>query len=101
MTQKKHTPGPWAIGRVENGASSQSTYIQARDGYLAEIAQVWGHNDDRDMQANARLIAAAPELYHALVMMLDSHDRTCKGEECQISGIDLARAAIRKARGEE
>ena len=42
---------------------------------------------------------AAPELLAALELILKTHDLTCKGEECQISGIDLGRAAIAKARG--
>ena len=48
---------------------------------------------------DARLIAAAPWLYEALRLMLASHDATCAGEECQLCGVDLARAAIAKAEG--
>lgn len=66
MTNTKHTPGPWTIGRVEQGPDSKSIYIEAIDGYTAEIAQVWGHNSDGDLEANARLIAAAPKMLAAL-----------------------------------
>ena len=37
------------------------------------------------------------ELLAALKLMLASHDATFPGEECQLSGVDLARAAIAKA----
>lgn len=49
---------------------------------------------------DARLMAAAPDLFAALEIILMTHDLSCKGEDCQISGIDLARIAIRKAKGE-
>lgn len=44
-----------------------------------------------------RLIAQRDALLEALRLMLASHDATCPGEECQLSGVDLARAAIAKA----
>ena len=44
-----------------------------------------------------RLTAQRDELLAALRLMLASHDATCPGEECQLSGVDLARAAIAKA----
>ena len=43
------------------------------------------------------LKAQHDELLAALRLMLASHDATCPGEECQLSGVDLARAAIAKA----
>ena len=39
---------------------------------------------------------AAHELALALELILKTHDLTCKGEDCQISGIDLGRAALAK-----
>jgi hypothetical protein len=49
--------------------------------------------------ADLQVKAAAPEMLQALKMLLESHDRTCNGEGCQLSGIDLARAAVAKAEG--
>jgi hypothetical protein len=37
------------------------------------------------------------ELIAALQLMLASHDATCTGESCQITGVDLARAALARA----
>lgn len=44
-----------------------------------------------------QMAAQRDELLAALRLMLASHDSTCPGEECQLSGVDLARAAIAKA----
>ena len=44
-----------------------------------------------------QMAAQRDELLAALKLMLASHDATCPGEECQLSGVDLARAAIAKA----
>ncbi len=51
--------------------------------------------------ANARLIAAAPELLSALEDMLGTYmgDREMTAEDC-VRAADIARAAIAKAKGE-
>ncbi len=72
----EHTPGPWAVveetfGYDTTGTGQATTKIRAEDGSL--ICQVAAgmnrHNPGkRDKEANARLIAAAPELLEALVL---------------------------------
>jgi hypothetical protein len=72
----KHTQGPWSIG-MRNGANSNLVY--ANDGadlhHDTPICSVYGmyqhcnlhrQKDDTGL-ANARLIAAAPELLEALI----------------------------------
>ncbi len=58
----QHTPGPWVVGPVDD---TIVTHLGA-DGRRYEIAAVDGDYNDPDqwpvMEANARLIAAAPEL---------------------------------------
>ena len=54
MSKQTHTPGPWRV----NGAS-----VWSDAGYVAELSSPRGP-DERD--ANARLVAAAPELLAAL-----------------------------------
>lgn len=63
-----HTPGPWHIDNFETGTSRQQ--IVARD---RVIASLWQHFDRNNKagevatdEANACLIAAAPELLEAL-----------------------------------
>ena len=63
--------------------------------------------DDKDFQANARLIAAAPDLLAACKELLDLSDRVpkCSSEKCTIcpeinATIDRAKQAIQKAESE-
>jgi len=102
--EKKWTPGSWNaypedIGLIEAGRSAYST-VDDENGRT--VAYALAYHNGRDIEAhaaNAHLIASAPELLTALKLMLDSHDRTCAGEDCQISGVDIARAAVAKAEG--
>ena len=66
MTQTKHTPGPWVVGsrHTENGVLTASGQL---------VANTHGSHRtyDREAQileqdANARLIAAAPDMMDAL-----------------------------------
>lgn len=58
--ETKHTPGPWNI--VESNKVDEESHIQTD---LKSICRLWIQMDGQDM-ANARLIAAAPELLDAL-----------------------------------
>lgn len=66
----KHTPGPWKIGWWKHSFESHhGASIRLGNGFI--IAGVFsGKRDwlqkDRKAEANARLIAAAPDLYEAL-----------------------------------
>lgn len=55
----KHTPGPWKTRRFDNEADGRHNFtVQAALCEVARMSQV-----DQDVaEANARLIAAAPEL---------------------------------------
>jgi len=59
----KHTPGPWKIIRLDN-----EVYINPdrESGEYALIARINGTHRRDSQEANARLIAAAPELLEAL-----------------------------------
>jgi hypothetical protein len=65
MTTIKHTPSPWANGVNGSGLYHQ-WQITTADGliHIADI-RLNGHNQTHGI-ANARLIAAAPELLEAL-----------------------------------
>lgn len=92
----KHTPGPWAI--YVNAPSDIVIRKMSKDGYeLCSIARV------SSGYANARLIAAAPELLEALRGMLaldeEHHQRGhCDDDVC--AEVRKALAAIAKATGE-
>ena len=109
-----HTPGPWeaiddrqvvTLAEVETGR----TY-----GYGCENDFVCDLNDseyhqyrsDKEQAANARLIAAAPELLEALNDLLvwaDWHSdrrRSVSMDEPNTGALEKARAALAKATGE-
>lgn len=81
-----HTPGPWHIGDGTRiiGANSQRV-------------SVCDDNHATPGLANARLIAAAPDLLAALKAIADT---TCNHGPNEVCCRDLARSAIASARGE-
>ena len=95
----KHTPGPWNIGTSDIPVSSFSVHGGNRNhSTIARLASLDFVGMGLDEQyANARLIAAAPELLVALEQMLNLNSL---GAYEQSAAISAARAAIAKARGE-
>ena len=85
----KHTPGPWSVGGP-TGFVNQ-VYIEPA------IGAVYGSGDEA--QANAHLIAAAPELLEALQEALEDWDDDHFDEEYpyRAEWAEKARAAIAKA----
>lgn len=90
-----HTPGPWRIERQNPSPTTGEWMIAgSAPGYLAEIRDC----GSGDPSANARLIAAAPDLLEAL----EAIRRYPKIREYVGSELaDKADAAIAKARGEK
>ena len=86
-----HTPGPW---RVEG-----RDIRQGQENLIAQVARQVDNNggDDPIRNANARLIAAAPEVLEALVILVQRYCPTCKDSTCR--WCLMARAAIDKAKG--
>lgn len=96
-----HTPGPWFVP----APTYRTLYVEARigNGMLQEVASCGPTADPAQQAANARLIAAAPELLEALRGMLaldeEHHQRGHCDDVC--AEVLKARAAIAKATGEE
>lgn len=86
-----HTPGPWAI---EEG--DRETHIVGGEAILAYCPD-WPCAP-QEQEANARLIAAAPELLEAAESLLDVVG--VRIDDPRIAQFDALRAAIAKARGE-
>ena len=62
--QPKWTKGPWRYDRTNGSPTTGEHMIAgAKPGYLAEVRDC----GSGDVRANAHLIAAAPDLYAALV----------------------------------
>lgn len=63
----KHTPGPWEVIGTDPAEGGDWFWIKAQPspvlrGFTKDIGVVNGSQSDAVQQANARLIAAAPEL---------------------------------------
>ncbi len=90
----KHTPGPWEIKRHYD-----SCYKNISAQKHTELAQVVWCMEDEDRspecEANAHLIAAAPDLLEALQNLLKVHEG--EGGTQHHAGY-IARAAIAKAK---
>lgn len=83
----QHTPGPWTIEHTDEiyGADSAPVaYVQDTD------------RTNQQNRANARLIAAAPELLAALKRIVEWDDADC---DASLASINAARAVITKAEG--
>jgi hypothetical protein len=93
MSETKFTPGPWFVGYSDgSGASDEDGYCIVRDGEpVVRSADSFGILYGIEKRADAYLIAAAPDLYAALIDMLDDGDATDR---------ESAMRALRKARGE-
>ena len=99
-TQTKHTPGPW-----EAIKSDGKFFIDAERSEENGIGIAATFHDEPWAEANARLIAAAPEM---LAAVIEAHNvleaaalcLTPRGSRSRLdSAIEQARAAIAKATG--
>ena len=63
----KHTPGPW---RYQEGSDPYTHIVRAGETGLGRFVVQCGQSRDGIEEANARLIAAAPEMLLALYRIL-------------------------------
>lgn len=106
----KHTPGPWKhVGQTGDG-KRQLVESANDDSWERCSAEIDSDDCDHDMAiANARLIAAAPELLDALEGLLDARDtdweEAAEGDpdsdegKAWLSAVKQAYEAVRKAQG--
>ena len=98
--KSRHTPGPWVINEYPGSIPARTISGQEFD----EIASIRGRFDWPEQAANARLIAAAPDLLEAAVHALDQ----CLGEGWKESDVEWHpdsfftkfMRAVKKATGE-
>jgi hypothetical protein len=97
MTQ--HTPGPWEWVENAPGQYGSGKWLGSNSGMVFDYAGCGSHECDVS-EANARLIAAAPELVEALYAILISsfHDVENISPHMQ-QAANKACAAIAKATG--
>lgn len=106
MSEHKHTPGPWEIENHQGKRGSWIGHVTA-EGALRCAALVLGETDEV-ANANARLIAAAPQLLEALIKAraaLHQHYVDRGGEPEDAVALQLARTrcdtAIAEATGRQ
>lgn len=112
MSKVKHTPGPWEIEFDPWHFDTASTVVggekvKAKGIGQQMLVQVGGWASPTEQEANARLIATAPELLEALEELLavaPAHPPAAGLivgiEERHSLAIKRARAAIAKAMGD-
>ena len=92
MSDTKFTPGPW-----HTDDSRKYTNIHSK--IVSHIAKVPTHSSEGN--ANARLIAAAPDLLEAGNSLLAQLDQICQAHEIHSPTVEIAisewKAALKKA----
>lgn len=92
----KHTPGPWKWSDQYTHPSGKPAWtLLGRHGLYGILTCDQGSApQDLSDEANARLIAAAPELLAALQIAVrqNSHDMQMTGEELRICAAAIAKA---------
>ena len=90
-----HTPGPWKCGEVGKAETTSMKILARKGGRWVSVLYGWKNSTNSllmsssQARANARLIAAAPDLLKALEDLCDSLGR------CGLT--ESARDAINKA----
>ena len=108
MTQEKHTPGPWRVfGRMTGKVISENGpgMVEICETGDFRDAELVPFNAER-WNADARLIAAAPDMLEALRdvvsdLFLQIESRRGPKAASQYPSIVAARAAIARATGEK
>jgi hypothetical protein len=93
----QHTPGPWRVDTMRHSAKSEVFVIPG-------VCVVTGATTEADSEANARLIAAAPELLAVLREIAEHMPVSAPPSQRDIANLQRAvmpraRAAIARAEG--
>lgn len=96
-----HAPGPWEYNDPKeftqgHGRFSETAVYAAGNAFPWRMAEIQGPNEQVEI-ATARLIAAAPDMYDALSLILQYFED--HGSTIPSSYIEHAYAAIDKAEG--
>ena len=92
--EKRYTPGPWQVDRENCHTGQVATCHGDNDGWYEVWTMEWSGGVNQE--ANAHLIAAAPELLEALEMVLDDPNAL----DGRPRTADVVFEAIAKAYGE-
>ena len=97
-----HTPGPWTVEEYGDEDAPALVIHKNTETRVCFMATPGSHGDPAKIEADAHLIAAAPELLAALKQLVaDYQDVPDPTDEDGQAVFDTARAAIAKAEGSE
>ena len=100
QNESEHTPGPWQIGPSQLG--NISCVLKAGHGHICD--RPYGNGDGaKSWNANARLIAAAPDMLAACeqaLERLEQHHRRLGMYGDDFRAVENLTAAIARAKGE-
>jgi hypothetical protein len=94
----KHTPGPWHIEEITPSDFHDCYILGAPNGVYDDIIATVQCTDLPQCMADARLIAAAPDLLAALQDIVQASD--ANNGDSLMNAIQAAEAAIAKATGQ-
>lgn len=106
IIKTQHTPGPWRVASSDECKDMNSTMavVTGTQNSIIVVANAWKTDDqipsiasDSQATANARLIAAAPELLEACKELVHSLEWEVKRSGTTYFGFEAAKAAIKKA----
>lgn len=99
MKKFKGMQGPWVASKTDRSIGPISRDDDQSYGMIIPVAWVEFDGNDEFQQANANLIAAAPDLLAALLSIINMDYQPTEDESDKV--YLNARAAISKALGEE
>ncbi|MEE9594268.1 MAG: hypothetical protein V3V92_02605 [Candidatus Hydrothermarchaeales archaeon] len=103
----KHTPGPWHISGLAWEYGNDLTIYAETETYKNpwNIGRAYGPGNlvrqSEETRANARLIAAAPDLLEAIQLLLTSPAEDVKVKGQALRAVRAMREAIAKALGKD
>lgn len=104
MAEPAFTPGPWTAGQFRDCSFADGFDIGAANNSNVALVHFDARDHElREARANAHLIAAAPDLYAALRILIEDNrfDLMVGGNPKATSDLFYqCRAALAKARGE-
>ena len=99
MTEAKHTPGPWEVAALSGWGGPWAIRMR-HTSKVPNAHPTWLGIQNIGTEANARLVAAAPELLEALTELLLYHDVPTEAQDPIVQPLLRAGfSAIAKATG--
>ena len=76
-----YTKGPWSISRRSKSTELKDIFISAGGEYVARVVVPYTSKSIEEYEANARLIAAAPDLLEVLQDIIECRDALLNNRE--------------------